>query len=60
MHTQYLHNGFLVLAIVFFLLNAFHYVFRGPSPSNEPRKTPNWDSLGFASVVLAFVLPFFI
>jgi hypothetical protein len=54
MHPAYVHNGFLILAIVFFLLNAFHFAFR------DPRRTPNWDSLGFACVVCAFVFPFFI
>jgi hypothetical protein len=54
MHTTYVHNGFLVLAFVFFLFNGFRFAFAAP------RTTPNWDSLGYASVVVAFLFPFFI
>jgi hypothetical protein len=54
MHPVYVHNGFLILAIIFFLLGGFRYTFR------EPRRTPGWTDLGFASVVAAFVFPFFV
>jgi len=50
MHPTYVHNGFLVLAFVFFLFDAFHVSKPGIS----------WTPLGFACVVGAFLFPFFV
>ena len=49
-HPEYVHNGFLVLAIVFFLFEGFRVVSTRVS----------WTPLGFACVVAAYVFPFFI
>jgi hypothetical protein len=46
----YVHNGFLIVAIVFFVLDGIKAV----SPA------VSWTPLGFASVVAAFVFPFFV
>ena len=53
-HGMYLHNGFLIMAVVFFVLQGINFVFA------PPRVTPRWDSFGFACVVSAFVFPFFV
>jgi hypothetical protein len=50
MHPAYVHNGFLLLAIVFFLLAGF----------NVQSTKLSWVPLGYASVVAAFVFPFFV
>lgn len=50
MHPVYVHNGFLVLAFVFFLFDGFHVM--------HPKVS--WTPLGFACVVGAFLFPFFV
>jgi hypothetical protein len=50
MHTTYVHNGFLILAFVFFLLDGFRV------QSNKV----TWTPLGFACVVGSFLFPFFV
>jgi len=53
-HGVYVHNGFLLLAIMFFCFQGFNLKRR------EPLETPQWNSFGYACVVAAFVFPFFI
>jgi hypothetical protein len=48
MHPAYVHNGFLIIAIILFLLDGFRV-----------QASVSWTPLGFASVVAAFVFPFF-
>lgn len=50
MHATYAHNLFLILAIVFFMLDGLKVV--------SPRFT--WTPIGFACVVAAFVIPVFV
>lgn len=50
MHPVYLHNGFLLLAFLFFLFDGFQLQVARIS----------WTALGFACVVGAFLFPFFI
>lgn len=50
MHTTYLHNGFLLLAFVFFLLDGF----------KVKAERVAWTPLGYACVVGAFLFPFFV
>jgi hypothetical protein len=49
MHPAYVHNGFLVLAFVFFILDGLRV-----------QAKVSWTPLGFACVVGAFVFHFFI
>lgn len=53
MHPVYVHNGFLVLAFVFFLFEGFGFRLAPPSRIS-------WVPLGYACVVGAFVFPFFV
>ena len=48
-HPVYVHNGFLLLAFILFLLDGF----RVPA-------SVSWTPLGYASVVGAFLFPFFV
>jgi hypothetical protein len=50
MHPVYVHNGFLLLAFVFFLFAGF----------NVASTKFSWIPLGYACVVAAFLFPFFI
>lgn len=50
MHTTYVHNGFLFLAFIFFLLDGFRV----------ENRVLSWTPLGFACVVGAFLFPFFV
>jgi hypothetical protein len=51
MHTSpMVHNGFLVLAFLFFLFDGLRWA--------NPRVS--WTPLGFACVVGAFLFPFFL
>jgi hypothetical protein len=49
-NTTYVHNGFLILALIFFLLDGFKVA----------SVRFSWTPLGFASVVAAFLFPFFV
>jgi hypothetical protein len=50
MHPTYVHNGFLILAFVFFLFDGLRV----------QSTRVSWTPLGFACVVGAFVFPFFL
>lgn len=50
MHATVVHNGFLVLALVFFLLAGFRVA----------SQKLDWTNLGYASIVAAFLFPFFV